>query len=161
MTADVRFVLEVQDIDPSNPATLVAPATVLYDGVIASAPGFCTYALVDAMNMQCSIAYTYVAHIPLPEVRTALPDANYVTQLVGARPDGGECDASAAAGTLNFYRAILAGIESAHCGELSRFWAGLWRRWRTRRALRHCRRAQTMGLEEVCGSRKHRLRVPM
>ena len=28
--ADVRFVLEVQDIDPANPATMVAPATVLY-----------------------------------------------------------------------------------------------------------------------------------
>ena len=123
MTADVRFVLEVQDIDPSNPATLMAPATVLYDGVIASAPGFCTYALVNAMNMQCSIAYTYVAHIPLPEVRTALPDANYVTQLVGAAADGGQCTLSSS-GTLNFYRAILAGIESAHCGELSRFWAG-------------------------------------
>ncbi len=106
MTADVRFVLEVQDIDPSNPATLMAPATVLYDGVIASAPGFCTYALVNAMNMQCSIAYTYVAHIPLPEVRTALPDANYVTQLVGAAADGGQCTLSSS-GTLNFYVQFL------------------------------------------------------
>ena len=106
VTADVRFVLEVQDIDPSNPATLMAPATVLYDGVIASAPGFCTYALVNAMNMQCSIAYTYVAHIPLPEVRTALPDADYVTQLVGAAADGGQCTLSSS-GTLNFYVQFL------------------------------------------------------
>ena len=59
VAADVRFVLELQDIDPSNPATLVAPATVLFDGVITNAPGFCTYALVNATNMQCSIAYTY------------------------------------------------------------------------------------------------------
>jgi hypothetical protein len=106
VTADVRFVLEVQDIDPSNPATLMAPATVLYDGVVASAPGFCTYALVNAMNMQCSIAYTYVAHIPLPEVRTALPDADYVTQLVGAAADGGQCTISST-GTLNFYVQFL------------------------------------------------------
>ncbi|MGB8582391.1 MAG: hypothetical protein WCD47_16340 [Candidatus Sulfotelmatobacter sp.] len=106
VTADVRFVLEVQDIDPSNPATLMAPATVLYDGVIASTPGFCTYALVNARNMQCSIAYTYVAHIPLPEVRTALPDANYVTQLVGAAADGGQCTISST-GTLNFYVQFL------------------------------------------------------
>ena len=48
VAADVRFVLEVQDIDPSNPETLVAPATVLYDDVIENAPGFCTYALVNA-----------------------------------------------------------------------------------------------------------------
>jgi len=87
VTADVRFVLEVQDIDPSNPATLVAPATVLYDDVITGAPGFCAYALVNAATMECSIAYTYVAHISLPEVRTALQIsptqyAPYVTQLV-------------------------------------------------------------------------------
>ena len=42
VAADVRFVLEMQDIDPSNPATMVAPATVLFDGVIANAPGFCS-----------------------------------------------------------------------------------------------------------------------
>jgi hypothetical protein len=100
--ADVRFVLEVQDIDPSNPATLVAPATVLYDDVIESAPGFCTYALVDAVSMQCSIAYTYVAHISLAEVRTALPSANYVTQLVGALADGAECEITSDP-SLDFY----------------------------------------------------------
>ena len=95
--ADVRFVLEVQDIDPTNPATLIAPATVLYDGVITNAPGFCTYALVDAASMQCSIAYTYVAHISLAEVRTALQTspaqyAPYVTQLVGSISEGAACN---------------------------------------------------------------------
>ena len=94
VAADVRFVLEVQDIDPNNPATLVAPATVLYDNVIPSAPGFCTYALVNAVSMQCSIAYTYVAHISLAEVRMALPSANYVTQLVGSLSDGAACEIS-------------------------------------------------------------------
>jgi hypothetical protein len=102
VTADVRFVLEVQDIDPNNPATLVAPATVLYDDVITSAPGFCTYALVNAANMQCSIAYTYVTHISLAEVRTALPSANYVTQLVGALSDGAACEITSSP-SLDFY----------------------------------------------------------
>jgi hypothetical protein len=102
VTADVRFVLEVQDIDPSNPATLVAPATVLFDDVIESAPGFCTYALVDAVNMQCSIAYTYVAHISLAEVRTALPSTSYITQLVGALSDGAECEITSDP-SLDFY----------------------------------------------------------
>ncbi|HXY78876.1 MAG TPA: hypothetical protein VEH47_08680 [Candidatus Acidoferrales bacterium] len=91
VAADVRVVLALQDIDPANPATMVAPATVLYDGVIANAPGFCTYALVNAASMQCSIAYTYVTHISLPEVRVALPNASYVTQLIGAISDGAEC----------------------------------------------------------------------
>jgi hypothetical protein len=107
VTADVRFVLEVQDIDPSNPATLVAPATVLYDDVITAAPGFCTYALVNATTMQCSIAYTYVAHISLAEVRTALPlssaeYAPYVTQLVGSLAGGAECEITSDP-SLDFY----------------------------------------------------------
>jgi hypothetical protein len=101
VAADVRFVVELQDIDPSNPASLVAPATVLYDGVISNAPGFCTYALVNAVNMQCSIAYTYVAHIDLPVVRTALPSASYVTQLVGSISEGAECEISST--SLKFY----------------------------------------------------------
>lgn len=49
--SDVRFVLEVHDVDPANPATMVAPATVLYDGVIVDASGFCTYALVNAASL--------------------------------------------------------------------------------------------------------------
>jgi hypothetical protein len=110
VAADVRFVLEVQDIDPSNPATLVAPATVLYDDVIENAPGFCTYALVDARNMQCSIAYTYVSHVSLAEVRTALPSAGYVTQLVGALSDGAECEITSDP-SLDFYPAYVPALN--------------------------------------------------
>jgi len=102
VSADVRVVLEVQDIDPNNPATLVAPATVLYDDVITSAPGFCTYALLNDANMQCSIAYTYAAHISLAEVRTALPNASYQTQLVGALSDGAQCEITSDP-SLDFY----------------------------------------------------------
>jgi len=92
VAADVRFVLELQDIDPTNLATLVAPPTILYDDVVTSAPGFCTYALVNAANLQCSIAYTYVAHNSLPEVRTAASQTSpFVTQLVAAEADGGQC----------------------------------------------------------------------
>ncbi|HTY84208.1 MAG TPA: hypothetical protein VMB19_08310 [Silvibacterium sp.] len=89
--ANTRVVLELHDIDPSNPATMVGAATVLYDDVIENAPGFCTYALVDAIHLQCSIAYTYVGHIALPEVRVALPNSNYVTQLIGSIADGAQC----------------------------------------------------------------------
>jgi len=102
VAADVRLVLEVQDIDPSNPETLVAPATVLYDDVVENAPGFCTYVLVNAASMQCSITYTYVAHISLAEVRTALPSASYVTLLVGALSDGAACEITSDP-SLDFY----------------------------------------------------------
>ncbi len=110
VAADVRFVLEVQDIDPSNPETLVAPATVLFDDVIANAPGFCTYALVDAVDMKCSIAYTYLAHISLAEVRTGLPGSSYVTQLVGALSDGAECEITSSP-SLDFYPAYAPALN--------------------------------------------------
>jgi hypothetical protein len=100
--ADVRLVLELQDINPSNPATMVAPATVLYDGVISNAPASCSYALVNATSMQCGIAYTYVTHISLAEVRTALPNSAYVTKLVESLSDGGQC-LIAGSTTLDFY----------------------------------------------------------
>lgn len=105
--ADVRFVLEVQDIDPTNPTSLLAPATVLYDDVITAAPAFCTYALANAANMQCSIAFTYVAHIALPEVRTSMLNTDgsfstFVTELVGAAADGGQCLITGDPG-LSFY----------------------------------------------------------
>ena len=102
VTADVRFVLELQDIDPSNPATLVAPATVLFDDLISNAPGFCAYALVNATSMQCSVAYTYATHIALAEVRTALPNSSYATQLVESLSDGGQCSIENST-SLEFY----------------------------------------------------------
>jgi hypothetical protein len=102
VAADLRVVLEVQDIDPTDPATMVAAATVLYDDVIANAPQFCTYGLLDAINMQCSIAFTYVAHISLAEVRMALDGTTYVTQVVGALSGGAECEIAGST-TLDFY----------------------------------------------------------
>lgn len=101
VAADVRFVLEVHDVDPANPATMVAAAVVLYDGVIAGAPAFCTYALVNAVNLHCSFAYTYATHISLAEVRTALPGSGYVTRLAGPLADGAQCFISEP--TLGFY----------------------------------------------------------
>src|SRR5437899_339718 len=102
VAANLRVVLELQDINPSNPATMVAPATVLYDGLIANAAGFCSYVLVNAVNMQCSVAYTYVTHVSLAEVRTALPNSSYATELVGSLSDGGQC-AIVSSTTLDFY----------------------------------------------------------
>jgi hypothetical protein len=95
-------VLEIQDIDPSVPATMVAAPTVLYDDVIANAAGFCSYGLVNAINMQCTVAFPYAVHISLAEVRTALPNADYATQIVGSLSDGGQCSIASST-TLDFY----------------------------------------------------------
>ena len=83
VVAAVRIVLELQDIDPANPATQVVPATVLYDDVISGAPDFCTCALVNSSNLQCAIAFTRLIQAVDAEVRSALPGQGYITQMVG------------------------------------------------------------------------------
>jgi hypothetical protein len=102
ISSDVRVVLEVQDVDPTNPASMIAPATVLFDDILANAPGFCSYAPVNAANMQCNIAYTYVTRISTAEVRTALEDSAYSTQLVESQVEGGRCQIVSST-TLDFY----------------------------------------------------------
>jgi hypothetical protein len=94
VTCDVRVVLEVHDIDPANPATQVAPASVLYDGVVANAPGFCTYALINAAQMQCSVAFTDLWLAVDALVRSTLPDANSRTRRTGSLREGAECHVS-------------------------------------------------------------------
>jgi hypothetical protein len=66
--------------------------------------------VVDANSMQCSIAYTYVAHISLALVRTALPSASYVTQLVGALSDGAACEITSDP-SLDFYPAYVPALN--------------------------------------------------
>ena len=102
IAADVRIVLELQDIDPANPATEVAPATVLYDGVISAAPDFCTCALVNSANMQCAIAFTRLIQAVDAEVRSALPGQGYITQMVGTLEEGAECEITSSS-ALEFY----------------------------------------------------------
>ncbi len=102
VAADVRVVLELVDINPLDPSTLVGTPTVLFDDVIANAPGFCKYALVNAIDMHCSVTSTYAARIALAEVRTALPNSNYNTQLVESQADGGQCYIASST-TLDFY----------------------------------------------------------
>ncbi|MGH9494610.1 MAG: hypothetical protein ACRD3B_06395 [Candidatus Sulfotelmatobacter sp.] len=112
VAADVRVVLELQDVDPSSPTSLLAPATVLYDGLISNAPGFCTYALLNAVNMQCSLAFTYAAHISLAEVRVAPSGSSYVTQLVAPPSAGGQCEITGS-GTLVFYPQYVPPLNAA------------------------------------------------
>jgi hypothetical protein len=102
VACDVRVVLEVQDIDPTNPATQIAPATVLYDDIVANAPGLCTYALINAGNIQCSLAFTYI-WLPVDAlVRGTLPGEDTVTILTGSLLDGAECQITTSP-ALEFY----------------------------------------------------------
>jgi hypothetical protein len=88
--------------DPSNPATQIAAATVLYDGIIANAPAFCTYALINAGNIEASVAFTYIWLPADALVRSTLPGANTLTVLTGSLRDGAQCQVSTAP-ALQFY----------------------------------------------------------
>ena len=90
VAADARVVLEVHDIDPGNPATLAAAATVLYDGVLSGAPAYCTYALINGGELHCAIAFTRIVRSIAAEVRSALPGQNYRTRLAGSLSEGAE-----------------------------------------------------------------------
>jgi len=91
VTADARVVLEVHDIDPGNPATLAAAATVLYDGVLSGAPAYCTYALINGGELHCALAFTRIVRSIAAQVRSALPGQNYRTRLAGSLSEGAEC----------------------------------------------------------------------
>ncbi|MGH9515893.1 MAG: hypothetical protein ACRD3P_09485 [Terriglobales bacterium] len=106
VSANVRLVLEVHDVDPANPATIIAPANILYDGVISGAPAFCTYALVNSPGLYCAIAFTRLIEAVDVEVRTSLPGQPYVSRLVGPLSSGSECNIISGT-TLDFFSAYV------------------------------------------------------
>ena len=100
--AAVRVVLTVHDVDPNNPGTLATVATVLYDDVLATPPGFATYALINTTNFFAAASYTRLQRTVDAEVRSMIPGGQFRTRLSGAFADGGECYISSS-GALCFY----------------------------------------------------------
>ena len=119
MAADVRVVLEVHEIDPANPATEIAASTVLYDGVITSAPAYCSYVLVNAASMQCSIAFTRLIAAPDTEVRSALPGAE-LRHAAGRSAFGWSPVQHHFRVGTGFFYLVCAGSEPANRNALSR-----------------------------------------
>jgi len=102
ISAAVRVVLAVHDVDPNNPGTLATPATVLYDNVVATPPGFATYALINESSFFAGVSYTCLARMLNAEIRSMVPNGQFRTRLAGALADGGECYITSS-GELCFY----------------------------------------------------------
>jgi len=102
IASDVRLVLEVHDVDSNDIATQLAPAIVLYDGILSNVAPVCTYILADSLALHCAIAYTRILKAPDVEVRSCLPGSAFRTRLVGTLLEGAECSLSSTSG-LNFY----------------------------------------------------------
>ena len=77
-------------LDPNNPASIVAPSTVLYDGVPAAAPGYCSHVLVNAASMQCGIAYTRMLSAADAHVRRCPPAGALRRRRVGGTVAGAD-----------------------------------------------------------------------
>src|SRR5665811_1770990 len=91
----------VHDVDPNNPGTVPAPATVLYDDVLPAPPGFATYALANGPNLHASVSFTRLQHVVDTEVRSLIPGQQFRTRLTGQLADGGECYVTTAAELLS------------------------------------------------------------
>ncbi len=103
ISASVRVVLEIHDIDTTDPLSLAQPSIVLFDGIISAAPGYCLYALVNASNLHAAIAFTRMLQAVDTEVRSGLLGSTYHTRLVGSLSEGAECQVSASGPALQFY----------------------------------------------------------
>ncbi len=94
--SSVRFVLELQDIDPANPASQVAPAQVLFDDVVANVPALATYAVVNGARLAGEVSYTRLRHTAAAEVRVAPAGGSAQTQVLGLLNEGAQCEITAA-----------------------------------------------------------------
>jgi len=106
VSASGHVVLEVHAIDPANPGTQVAVSQILFDGQLAL-PERCTYVLLNAVNLACSVAYTTFTQATGIDVQSAYPGAAARTRLMGALSEGGECTYSSTGGYLGFYGAYV------------------------------------------------------
>lgn len=102
LASDARVVLELHDIDLAQPGTQGAAATVLYDAIVAGAPAFVAYALLNVKSAQCATPFARITRISSAEVRSRIPAQSFRTRLVGALGDGGECQVFQS-GVLQFF----------------------------------------------------------
>lgn len=100
--AAIRVVLTVHDVNPADPGTLAAPATVLYDDVLTASPGFATYAVLNAASLFAGVSFTRLQRIVNAEIRSIVPGGQFRTRLSGALADGGECNINSSA-VVHFY----------------------------------------------------------
>ena len=141
--------LTVHDVDPDNPATLAAPATVLYDDVLPAPPGFATYALINAASFFGSVSFTLLQHIVDAEIRSMIPGGQFRTRLAGALADGGECYITRS-GELRFYPPYPP-QQNEQIGVAYRTSARAMARVQDQNSIRNMRTAATTDAGAMCG----------
>ena len=88
--APMDLVFEVQDLS----AALNVPATVLYDGSVATSPATCSFAAVSSLEMQASMTYVRVRQTGSAFVRSTPPSGAQATRRIGSAGEGVDCTVS-------------------------------------------------------------------
>ena len=84
-------VFELQDLGAASNT----PATVLYDGTIASTPASCSFVVVNSVQLIGSMAYCRMTQTGSAWIVSTLPDGTKFTRLIGVAGEGVDCKVSA------------------------------------------------------------------
>jgi hypothetical protein len=92
VAAPMSVVFELQDLGAASNT----PATVLYDGAVASSPASCSFVAVNSVQLFGSMGYCRVTQTGSAWVVSTLANGTKVTRLIGAAGEGVDCTVSAA-----------------------------------------------------------------
>jgi hypothetical protein len=94
----MAFVFELQDLgNASN-----TPATILYDGMVATSPASCTFAAVNSVELAGSMAFCTVTQTGSAWITSTLPGGATQARLIGIAGEGIDCQMSAT-GQVTFF----------------------------------------------------------
>ena len=98
VASPMNVLFDVQDLGASSNT----PSTVLYDGIVASAPAVGTFSPVNAEQMFGAINFCRVTQQGSIWITSAAPYAPERTRLIGVAGEGVDCRASST-GTVTFF----------------------------------------------------------
>jgi hypothetical protein len=92
VTSPMSVVFELQDLGAASNT----PATVLYDGSVASSPASCSFVAVNSVQLFGSMGYCRVTQTGSGWVVSTLPSGVKMTRLIGVAGEGVDCKLSVA-----------------------------------------------------------------
>ncbi|WP_348267702.1 hypothetical protein P8936_00305 [Edaphobacter paludis] len=91
VAAPMSVVFELQDLGASSNT----PATLLYDGAVATSTASCSFVAVNSVQLFGSMGYCRVTQTGSAWVTSTLPSGTRVTRLIGVAGEGVDCTVSA------------------------------------------------------------------
>jgi hypothetical protein len=98
VAAPMSIVFDLQNLGASSNT----PATVLYDGSVASSPSSCTFVAVNSVQLIGSMGYCRVTQTGSAWVVSTLPSGAKMTRLIGVAGEGVDCTVSTT-GKVTFF----------------------------------------------------------